>query len=501
MSNFKILGKDKMARAGVLTTPHGEVKTPVYMPIGTVGSVKALAPDDLKKVNTQIILGNTYHLYLRPGSKLIKKMGGLHKFMGWDYPILTDSGGFQAFSLGAMIEHGVRKVGRSMGPASSVSQVRPRGTNKPPAVDARDPSSESPIDQNYLRVRKSGRVYNEKSKKITRRVTVEELSQKEKGKKRSVSKWYEHSSSASQSKKEEPEILSKITEEGVEFTSHLDGGKHLLTPEKSVEVQLDLGSDIILVLDELLSPLSSPSYVAQSLERTHRWEQRSKAYFEKHCEKKREKRGMLFGILQGVYDRGIREKEAMWISKVGFDGFSIGGSFGTSKYWPSSRHPDEGQDLDWAASKAIYETIGWVTPLLPDSAPRHALGIGEVLDLFECIERGIDMFDCVAPTRRARNGSLYISPKNGGKQKNKFVMAIERSEFKEDKKAIDPGCSCYTCKNFSRAYLRHLYLSAEILYHRLASIHNVYFMLNLTNEIRGSILEKRFKKLKNLWIK
>ncbi|EKD90558.1 MAG: hypothetical protein ACD_30C00113G0001, partial [uncultured bacterium] len=144
MSNFKILGKDKMARAGVLTTPHGEVKTPVYMPIGTVGSVKALAPDDLKKVNTQIILGNTYHLYLRPGSKLIKKMGGLHKFMGWDYPILTDSGGFQAFSLGAMIEHGVRKVGRSMGPASSVSQVRPRGTNKPPAVDARDPSSESP---------------------------------------------------------------------------------------------------------------------------------------------------------------------------------------------------------------------------------------------------------------------------------------------------------------------------------------------------------------------
>src|SRR3990167_4204191 len=209
---------------------------------------------------------------------------------------------------------------------------------------------------------------------------------------------------------------------------------------------------------------------------------------------------MLFGILQGVYDRGIREKEAMWISKVGFDGFSIGGSFGTSKYWPASRHPDEGQDLDWAASKAIYETIGWVTPLLPDSAPRHALGIGEVLDLFECIERGVDMFDCVSPTRRARNGSLYISYKNGGKKENKFCFSISNAKYFDAPSPVDPGCICYTCQKYSRAYLRHLYMSGEILYHRLASIHNVSFIANLVKNIREAIMNKQFKKLKESWL-
>ncbi len=488
MSNFKIVGKDKRARAGVLKTAHGEVKTPVYMPIGTQGSVKALGPDDLKDIKAQIILGNTYHLYLRPGSKLVKKMGGLHKFMGWDRPILTDSGGFQAFSLGAMISDGVRKVGPQ----------REQGTILR--------SHKGDVGSDF-RIRKGGRMYSEKDKKLQRRVTVELLGQAKRNNIDSRLRgndMLEIASSPSASRNDSV-VFSKITEEGVEFTSHLDGGKHLLTPEKSIEVQLDLGSDILLVLDELLSPLSSPSYVAQSLERTHRWELRSKAYFDKHREKKREKRGMLFGILQGVYDRGIREKEAMWISKIGFDGFSIGGSFGTSKYWngslSTSLRVNSESGIDWAETKAIYETMDWVTPLLPENLPRHALGIGEVVDLFECCERGIDMFDCVAPTRRARNGSLYISPKSGGKVSNKFVIAIERSEYKEDKKPIDQGCICYTCKNFSRSYLRHLYLSSEILYHRLASIHNVYFMLNLTNQIREAILEKKLKKLKDDWIK
>ncbi len=485
---FKVIAKDKNARAGVLETPHGLVKTPVFMAVGTQGTVKALDPLDLKAAGAQIILGNTYHLYLRPGSKLIKKMGGLHKFMGWDLPILTDSGGFQAFSLGAMIEQGVKKVGTiSTGPASSVSRKSgPRSSVGEPAVDARDPSSESPV--NMHRIRKSGKVYDEKSKKIVRHVTV-------------VS---EGSVSLVGPGDSQTPLLAKITEEGVVFKSHLDGSIHLLTPEKSMEVQLDLGADIVLTLDELLSPLHQRDYVAQSLERTHRWELRSKGFFDKHREKKREKRGLLFGILQGVYDREIREKEAKWVASQGFDGISIGGSFGTSKYWNGSPSTplrvNSENGIDWAATKAIYETMGWVTPLLPEDLPRHGLGIGEVADFFECIERGVDMFDCVSPTRRARNGSLYISPKNGGSVKNKFVIAISNARFVADKNPIDPGCGCYTCQNFSRSYLKHLYISSEILYHRLASIHNVYFCVHLVDQIRESIINKQFAKLKSKWL-
>lgn len=413
MSNFKIVAKDVNARAGVLKTAHGEIKTPIYMPVGTQASVKALSPDDLKGVNAQIILGNTYHLYLRPGSKLIKKMGGLHKFMNWDGPILTDSGGFQAFSLGAMIAHGVRKV--------------PNSGNQ---------------------------------------------SKKKAGK----------------------ELLSKITNKGVEFTSHLNGSKHLLTPEKSIQVQLDLGSDIVLVLDELLSPLNNKKYVEESLERTHKWELKSLDYFKKNLNTGTNPKAQIFGILQGVYDKEIRENEAKWTAQQEFDGISIGGSFGTSEYWG-------GGETDWAASKAIYETMEWVVPHLPEDWPKHALGIGEITDFFECIERGIDMFDCVAPTRRARNGSLYIQPKNGGVMENKFTLNISRAEFTDDPKSIDPNCKCYTCKNFSRSYLRHLYLSGEILYHRLASIHNVFFCLHLVEQIRESIIKGEFKKLKNKWLK
>lgn len=438
MSNFKIIAKDGAARAGVLKTPHGEIETPVYMPVGTQGTVKALTPDDLKALGAQIILGNTYHLNLRPTSELIKKMGGLHKFMGWDGPILTDSGGFQAFSLGAMIEHGIKKVS-------------------------------SPHD--IKAIHKSGKIFDTRSKTIHRKVTVEV----------------------------KPKTgLSKMTEEGVEFKSHLDGGKHLLTPEKSIEIQLNLGADIILVLDELVSPLHSKSYVAQSLERTHRWELRSLKYYKTSVKKNREKRGMIFGILQGVDDKTIRQQEARWIAKQDFDGVSIGGSFGTSPLWSESDQ-NAPQETQWASTSSIEKTMGWITPLLPDSWPRHALGIGEVVDFFLCIEKGVDMFDCVSPTRRARNGSLYISPKNGGKVKNRFVLNIGNSAFTLDTKPIDPGCECYTCQNFSRAYLRHLFMAKELLYHRLASIHNLYFMVNLVKTIRQSIIDKQFKKLKKKW--
>lgn len=435
MSYFKIIARDNKARAGVLKTAHGLVQTPIFMPVGTQATVKALDPLDLKKCGAQIILGNTYHLYLRPGNKLIKKMGGLHKFMSWDGPILTDSGGFQAFSLGAMIEHGVRKV------AGKHTDHRLRTT----------------------------------AKKAEAKSDLAEVSS--------------------------PLALSSICEEGVHFVSHLDGSKHLLTPEKSMEVQLDLGSDICLVLDELVSPLHNREYVELSLERTHRWEKRSEANFKKHSVSNLPNipKTLLFGIVQGVQDEQIRTSEAKWVASQDFDGVSIGGSFGASEIWGKDL-PREHTDADWANLSAITQAMEWIVPNLPEEWPKHALGIGEVADIFECVERGIDMFDCVAPTRRARNGSLYISSENGGKKENKFTFNISRAEFKDDKKPIDSECLCYTCQNFSRAYLRHLYLSGEILYHRLATIHNVYFMLNLTQTIREAILEKNFLSLKKKWL-
>lgn len=432
MSSFKIVAKDGQARVGVLQTAHGRVETPIFMPVGTQGTVKALTPKDLKEAQAQIILGNTYHLYLRPGSKIIKDIGGLHKFMGWDGPILTDSGGFQAFSLGAMIEHGVRKVQSSK-----------------------------------VRIQNLGDKFEEKVKK-------REL---ELGR---------------------GPLKTVMKEEGVEFTSHLDGTKHLLTAEKSIEVQLDLGSDIILVLDELLSPMHERDYVEKSLERTHRWEVRSLDYFKKNLKKSTNPGSLIFGIVQGVQDKVIREKEAKWVANQDFDGVSIGGSFGSSVVWSD----DLGQNdtSEWFKLGAVTQGMEWIIPNLPENWARHALGIGEVRDIFECVERGIDMFDCVAPTRRARNGSLYISPKNGGRVKNMFTLKISTSKFKADPQPIDPGCRCYTCQNFSRAYLRHLYLTGEILYHNLASIHNVYFMVGLTKLIRESVLNKKFKKLKKSWL-
>ena len=455
MSNFKIIAKDGAARAGVLKTLHGDVETPVYMPVGTQGTVKALTPDDLKELGAQIILGNTYHLNLRPTSELIKKMGGLHKFMGWDGPILTDSGGFQAFSLGAMIEHGVKKIQNSKG-----------------KIQNDNSKFENLTDMVVGKVHKSGKVYDTKNGTISRHVTVELKPQKG---------------------------LVKISEDGVEFKSHLDGEVHKLTPERSIEIQLNLGADIILVLDELISPLHSKSYVAQSLERTHRWELRSLQYYETSVKKNREKKGSLFGILQGVDDKTIRQQEARWIAKQDFDGVSIGGSFGTSPLWSESeKNPVE--EIEWASTKSIEKTMGWITPLLPTDWPRHALGIGEVVDFFLCIEKGVDMFDCVSPTRRARNGSLYISPKNGGKVANRFVLNIQNAQFLTDPKPIDPGCICYTCQNFSRSYLRHLFMAKELLYHRLASIHNLYFMVNLVKTIRQSIIDKQLNKLKKKWL-
>ncbi len=469
MSNFKIVAKEGNARAGVLKTAHGEVETPVFMPVGTQGTVKALKPEDLKTAGAQIILGNTYHLYLRPGSKLVKKMGGLHKFMNWDGPILTDSGGFQAFSLGAMIEHGVKKIGER---SQKIYQEGEGTANKNYKTND--------IVSNSLNV--DNLEYREKEReKREDREGVKNLTKPEVDLGRQ------------QFKNPERIILSRISEEGVYFSSHLDGSKHMLTPQLSIEVQLDLGSDIVLTLDELLSPLHNPGYARESLERTHRWEKESQKYFEKNLKNSTNPSALLFGILQGVYDEKIRKSEAKWVADQGFSGISIGGSFGVSEFYG-------GDSVDWAASKAINQTFEWVTPLLPEDLPRHGLGIGEVENLFDCIERGVDMFDCVSPTRRARNGSLYISPKTGGNSQNKFAFNISNAKCFDDPSPVDPTCNCYTCQNYSRAYLRHLYTSGEILYHNLASIHNVYFIVNLVKSIREAIINKQFKRLKERWL-
>ncbi|MBI3485446.1 tRNA guanosine(34) transglycosylase Tgt [Candidatus Daviesbacteria bacterium] len=374
MSIFKTVGKDMYSRAGVLKTPHGEIETPVFMPVGTQATVKSLTPDDLKTAGAQIILANTYHLYLRPGEKLIKKLGGLHEFMSWDKPILTDSGGFQVMSLGGS--------------------------------------------------------------------------------------------------------LVKITDDGVTFTSHLDGSKHKFTPEKSIQIQHDLGADIIMAFDEVAADKVGREYSEKALDRTHSWAER--------CVKEHKKLGgdqLLFGIVQGSVYEDLRKKGLEFISSLDFDGIALGG---------------ESIGFD---NKATKEIIDWFADLMPEEKPHYAMGVGEVETIFICIEGGIDMFDCVSPTRRARNGSLYISPKNGGKVSNKFALDISNSQFKLDKKPIDPNCLCYTCQNFSRAYLRHLFFAKELLYHRLATIHNIYFMVNLVKEIRESILDKKFNSLKTSWLR
>jgi tRNA-guanine transglycosylase len=349
-----------------LKTAHGEVKTPVYMPVGTQGSVKALSPDDLRAAGAQIILGNTYHLNLRPGSKLIAEMGGLQKWSKWEGPILTDSGGFQAFSLGAMIEHGVRKVPRKTEEKRGEEQkkgegVRVKGEDRIGGKTLKQVQYDKGTEEKTERGVEESASKNYRHDIVSASYSNQIVDNREKGREKNVEKGRVKS------------LLSVIQSDGIMFKSHLDGRGHLLTPERSVGIQLEIGSDIVLVLDELLSPLHSPAYVKESLERTHDWENRSQKFFKQNLASGTNPGAQLFGILQGVYDQGIREGEARWIAEQGFDGVSIGGSMGTSEYWG-------GLETDWTATKSIYETIGWVTPLLPEDLPRHALGIGEVVD-------------------------------------------------------------------------------------------------------------------------
>lgn len=394
MKRFQILGKDGKARVGKLKTKHGDIETPAFIPVGTQGTVKALNPQQLKEIGVQVVLANTYHLMLRPGADLIKDLGGLHKFMNWDGPIMTDSGGFQVFSLGIGLEHGVGKFLQEQ-----YSESKPR--------------------------------------------------------------------------------LNKVTEEEVVFQSHLDGKRFELDAEKAIDLQIKLGADLIVVFDDLESPKFSHEETLKSLERSERWELRSLEEYSKskrfEIESKKDNsssysdlKPLLYGVTHGGVFEDLRIRSAKFVDKH-FEGIALGGA-----------HKDK---------KTLYQVVDWTVDNISDEKPRHLLGIGEIEDLFEAVERGIDLFDCAAPTRRARHGSLHTA---------KGYINIKHKKYTSDKGPIDKSCKCYTCLNFSKAYLKHLFLAGEILYHSLASIHNVYFITNLMSKMREAIKVGEFKKFKDL---
>ena len=380
-----------LGRAGIISTPHGEIQTPAFVAVGTKATVKSLTPEQIKETGSQIVLANTYHLYLEPGEKIIKKIGGLHKFMNWSGPMMTDSGGFQAFSLGAAYGNKLSK---------------------------------------FIGIEK---------------LKVEKLNDLEIENKR-----------------------AKITEDGVEFRSIIDGSKHFFTPEKSMQIQRDLGADIIFAFDECTSPHASKDYLKEAMERTHRWAERCLACFSSPGQGGG---GVgLFGIVQGGRYEDLRKESAKKISGLGFEGFGIGGSF---------------------VKEDIATAVKWVNEILPEEKPRHLLGVGEPIDLILGVENGCDTFDCVAPTRMARNGSLYTS---------KGKINILNSKYKNILKSVEEGCGCYTCQNYTSSYVSHLFRSKEMLAATLATIHNLYFINNLVSQIRESILSGTFQKFRNKFL-
>lgn len=393
MLDFKIEKKLKgaLGRAGVIKTAHGVIETPAYVVVGTKATVKSLDSEQVREAGTQVVLANTYHLYLQPGDEAVKKMGGLGKMMNWSGPTMTDSGGFQVFSLGAAYKKGISKILHPVDPSLLI----------PERFD----------DSNAPR-------------------------------------------------------LAKIGQDGVSFTSHIDGSVHYITPEKSIQIQHNLGADIIFAFDECTSPVENLKYQTEALERTHAWAKRS---LEEH--KKLGGEQALFGIVQGGRDEDLRKKSAKIISEIqvegeGFDGFGIGGSF---------------------AKEDMSTAVKWVNGILPEEKPRHLLGIGEPEDLFMGVENGVDLFDCVLPTRLGRNGTLYTKT---GK------IHIENLEFREDLNPVESDCPCYTCQHYCRAYIAHLFRGKEMLAGTLSSIHNVHFLVNLVKQIRQSILDDRFEEFK-----
>jgi queuine tRNA-ribosyltransferase len=359
MFDFKVDAKSKTsrARAGILQTAHGVVETPVFMPVGTRGSVKSVSPEELLAAGARIILGNTYHLYLRPGCDVISRFAGLHEFMHWDGPILTDSGGFQVFSLAK---------------------------------------------------------------------------------------------------------LAKISEEGVTFQSHLDGSSHLLTPGKVIDIQNCLGADIVMCLDDCIQYPATREDSRAALEITTKWAQRCKQAWQET----KNGRNALFGIVQGGMFRDLRERSAEELMKIDFPGYAVGGL--------SVGEPAE----------VMLETADDTLANLPETKPRYIMGVGTPENLIELVALGTDMFDCVLPTRNARNGQMFTQ--HG-------TVNISNAQYKDDTEPLEAGCECYTCRHYSRAYLRHLYMARELLAYRLNTIHNIHFFIRFMKQIREAIVADEFE--------
>ena len=359
--SYELQATDGRARAGVIDTPHGQVNTPVFMPVGTKATVKAMSPEELEEVGSEIILGNTYHLYLRPGHDVIEEAGGLHEFMAWPRPILTDSGGFQVFSLSS---------------------------------------------------------------------------------------------------------LRELSDDGVVFRSHIDGSKHEFTPERSIEIQHSLGADIIMAFDDCAPYPCSEERAAEAVERTTRWAQRC---WEKHLNAGRADRQALFGIVQGSVYPALRKRSTRDLLEIPFPGYAIGGlSVGEPK-------------------EDMLNTLATVTPLLPQDKPRYLMGVGTPQDLIEGVARGIDMFDCVLPTRIARHGTVFT--RDG-------QLVVRNATYARDWRPLDPECDCYVCRKYTRGYIRHLIKTNEILGMRLTTWHNLHHILDLAQQVREAILKGSFEELR-----
>jgi len=395
MSIFELLHEDGAARTGVIHTAHGTIHTPEFVPVATRASVKALGPRDLREIKIQVVIANSYHLHLQPGEDLILQLGGLHSFSGWNGPTMTDSGGFQVFSLGAGKEHGVGKVA-SIFPGHEEIHVKPQGKS-----------------------------------------------------------------------------LVHLTEEGAYFKSIINGSTCFFSPENVVTLQRKLGSDLMLVLDECTSPLHDKVYTKEAMERTHRWAIRAQEEFARSINNDNfpNPEQHLYGIIQGGAYKDLRRQSAQFIGSLDFAGLAIGGSLGKSK-------------------EDMCNVLEWTVPFLPTTKPRHLLGIGELKDIFTAVESGIDTLDSAAPTRLARNGTVFTW--NNTRQR----INLRNSIFNDDPRPIDEQCNCYTCKNHSRSYLRHLIRAREISFYRLASLHNLYFISQLMAEIREAINANTFAALK-----
>jgi len=424
--------KNNFGRVGILTTPHGIIETPAFVAVGTKATVKSLNPEQVRETGTQIVLGNTYHLYLQPGDEIVRNAGGIGKFMNWPGPTMTDSGGFQVFSLGAAYGKDISKITKIIEPSFLIPE--------------RFDDSDAPR-------------------------------------------------------------LAKIGNGGVSFKSHLDGSVHYITPEKSIQIQHNLGADIIFAFDECTSPTEDLRYQEEALVRTHAWAERS---LKEHQKLNSERQNVLertlgrsdgdgqrkfstknfrgesenilpeareeffpalFGIVQGGRDENLRKKSAEFIKNFDFDGFGLGGSF---------------------AKEDMSSAVKWVNEILPEEKPRHLLGIGEPEDLFMGIENGVDLFDCVLPTRLGRNGTIYT--KNG-------KIIIMNTKYRNDFGPLDEDCKCYTCRNYTKAYIAHLFHGKEMLAGTLASIHNLYFIVNLVKKIRQSIVDDSFFKFKEEFLR